>query len=143
MVFKECDSGGGQGLGFFNTSHNTAPDCTIVVAHTILVEQRAALESHIKDGGPLCVLRWQFDGTPQKVALQEASSVDALGGAGDQEDFKKQGKDGTRDVLVQKGVFITPEIVEDIFAKPRILGDQTSGVFTGPSRIPASRFLTG
>ena len=76
--------------------------------------------------GPLCVLHWQFDGTPQKVVLEEASSIDALGGAGDQEAFKKQGKDGTRDVLVQKGVFITPEIVEDIFAKPRILGDQTS-----------------
>ena len=88
QVFKETTDAGDVGrLGFFDAP-SRANDATIVAAETILRKQREALlERHHKGG--MCVLHWQFDGTPQRVAFQDPTIGATLTGKGDK-DVKEQ-----------------------------------------------------
>ena len=121
-VFKEADGSGTLKADFFERSRAVHSEAMIAVGHTILVEQRAAIQRYVKEGGELCILHWEFDGTPQSVAFQEHASVEALARAAGGAPDVQRGRSAMRDVLVQRGVFMTERITEDVFAKPLVPG---------------------
>ena len=127
IVFKDTNSGGHmRPLNLFHTSGgDTCVAATVMAADTILKEQRSAVGARLKAAGGtgVAILHWQFDGTPQLVKFQDCETEKIL----DQDlEAHLNNKPCTRDVLVQKGFFITDEGVEDIFVKPLVLGDQSS-----------------
>lgn len=72
-VFKEIDTAGSfSRLNFFEAGAggSTNFDALVISAASILRAQHAALQQRHLAGGRLCVLHWQFDGTPQRVAFQ-------------------------------------------------------------------------
>lgn len=121
-VFKEADGSGTLHRGFFERSCTVHSEAVIAVGHTILAEQRAAIQRYVKEGGEMCILHWEFDGTPQSVAFQEHASIEALARAASGTPDVQRGRSAARDVLVQRGVFMTERITEDVFAKPLVPG---------------------
>ena len=96
-----------------------------VMAHTILKKQGEAIECIKKKRRRTCVLHWELDATPQYMQLQEPETIAGLsrGPVRDEAAAKR----GTREVLVQRGLVITEQETDVVFAKPRIMGDETSG----------------
>ena len=90
---------------------------------TVLAEQRKGIEELVTRGGRLCALHWELDGTPQNVTLQDPETIAALSGGITRE---AQDRRGCRDVLVQCGWIAADHGEDEIFCKPRILGDSSS-----------------
>ena len=125
-VFKDSECGvHSEDSNVFESGggNSTNSDVVIVTASVLLEEQRAAIAKRVEEGGSICVLHWELDGTPQRMSFQCSSTPELLSRG--QKDTERASS-GCRDVLVQKGVFIAPDYSEDIFVKPRVLGDQTS-----------------
>ena len=130
-AFKEAEGTGRPSrLTVFGECNvrSQARDSTMLAANAILEQQHAALQQLHERGGDFCCLHWEFDGTPQKVDFNSMATVQRLLGrpADEEQNAEAAHMAGVREVLVQRGIFITEAACDDVFARPLVLGDQTS-----------------
>ncbi len=144
-VFKELQESGsfGRREGIFGIQPSGTTDLAAVVAVTqaVLDEQQEKLQEATESGGSVIALQWEFDGTPQQIAVLSAAARDKLRGPNTEgtEDVESKDKTGTRDVFVQRArvrildvnaddehdVYV--RLDEEIFIRPLCLGQQDSG----------------
>lgn len=128
LAFKDVGSSGvGSNLTIFGdvNTHHTATQAVLLSADAVLEQQAAKLDQLHAKGG-FCCLHWEFDGTPQSMSFKNQSTVDALTGYTethfDNGDVDNEdpvvAKAGSREVLVQRGIFITEDGIDEIFARP-------------------------
>jgi len=98
----------------------------LCVADTILREQRQNVRQRIKTGGGMFALHWELDATPQEITLTDPKAVARLNNTSVPPEDVQPG-DGSREVLVQRGRVTIDGWTEDLFSRPRILGDECSG----------------